>query len=43
MRGLGRQLVVELWDCEESTDDPKAIREALLRAVERVRCRSKRV
>jgi len=24
-----------LWDCEESTDDPKAIREALLRAVER--------
>ncbi len=37
MRGLGRQLVVELWGCERSTDDPKAIRQALLQAVERAR------
>ncbi len=35
MRGLGRQLVVELWDCERNTDNPEAIRQALLSAVER--------
>lgn len=35
MRGLGRQLVVELWGCTRSTDDAGAVREGLLRAVER--------
>ncbi len=35
MRGLGRQLVVELWGCSGATDDAEEIRRALLRAVER--------
>ncbi|MDD3748350.1 MAG: adenosylmethionine decarboxylase [Candidatus Bipolaricaulis anaerobius] len=35
MRGLGRQLVVELWDCTQNTNDAEAIREGLYRAVER--------
>lgn len=35
MRGLGRQLVVELWACARNTDDADAIRNGLLRAVER--------
>jgi S-adenosylmethionine decarboxylase len=35
MRGLGRQLVVELWGCARNTDDADAIRDGLLRAVDR--------
>lgn len=35
MRGLGRQLVVELWGCTRAMDDADGIRQALLRAVER--------
>lgn len=35
MRGLGRQLVVELWECQGITDDPDAIRRALVQAVKR--------
>lgn len=35
MRGLGRQLVVELWDCARWVDDPDALRAALTEAVKR--------
>jgi len=35
MRELGRQLVVELWDCESNLDELAEIRNALYRAVER--------
>lgn len=35
MRGVGRQLVVDLWGCTRSTDDADGIREGLLRAAER--------
>ncbi len=35
MRGLGRQLVVELWDCERWVEDPDALRAALREAVKR--------
>lgn len=35
MRGLGRQLVVEMWDCARRVDDPAKLRAALEEAVRR--------
>ncbi|MCX7750683.1 MAG: adenosylmethionine decarboxylase [Candidatus Bipolaricaulota bacterium] len=35
MRGLGRQLVVEMWDCARRVDDPAELRAALEAAVKR--------
>lgn len=37
MRELGRQLVVELWGCQDNLNDPEKIREGLREAVENAR------
>ncbi|MBC7093015.1 adenosylmethionine decarboxylase [Candidatus Bipolaricaulota bacterium] len=37
MKELGRQLVVELWECERNTNEPEEIRKALRRAVDRAK------
>lgn len=34
MRELGRHLMVELWGCQENLNNPEAIREALVEAVQ---------